>query len=142
MIITRRIRKKFSKSKFKISLGIFIKSCVKCSDNSGAKLLSIIGVFKSGSRLNRIPGASPGSMILGSVKKGKIKLRKTILSAIIIRQKKSWRRKDGSHVCFEDNACVIVNLKGELKGSSITGPVAKECAQVWPRISNAAHSIM
>lgn len=46
---------------------------------------------------------------------------------VVIRQRKSWRRRDGVFLYFEDNAGVIVNPKGEMKGSAITGPVAKEC---------------
>ncbi|KAK6028094.1 ribosomal protein L14p/L23e [Ostertagia ostertagi] len=62
-----------------------------------------------------------------------------ILQAVVIRQRKSFRRKDGTFIYFEDNAGVIVNNKGEMKGSAITGPVAKECADLWPRIAaNAA----
>ena len=52
---------------------------------------------------------------------------------VVIRQRKTWRRKDGTFIYFEDNAGVIVNPKGEMKGSAITGPVAKECAEMWPR---------
>lgn len=62
--------------------------------------------------------------------------------AVIIRQRKSWRRKDGVFIYFEDNAGVIVNPKGEMKGSAITGPVAKEAADLWPRVSSAAPSIL
>ncbi len=62
--------------------------------------------------------------------------------AVIIRQRKSWRRKDGVFIYFEDNAGVIVNPKGEMKGSAITGPVAKECADLWPRIASAAPTIL
>ena len=47
-----------------------------------------------------------------------------------------------SHPIAEDNAGVIVNPKGEMKGSAITGPVAKECADLWPRIASAAPSIL
>ena len=47
---------------------------------------------------------------------------------VVIRQKKAWRRREGVFVYFEDNAGVIVNDKGEMKGSAIQGPVAKECA--------------
>lgn len=43
---------------------------------------------------------------------------------------------------FTDNAGVIVNIKGEMKGSAITGPVAKECADLWPRIASAAGTIV
>ena len=49
------------------------------------------------------------------------------MPAVIVRQRKSWRRRDGVFLYFEDNAGVIVNPKGEMKGSAITGPVAKEC---------------
>nr|BAS01589.1 ribosomal protein L23 [Lotharella vacuolata] len=149
MTISRRVRNKFTKSKYQVTLGMFIKSKIKCSDNSGAKVISIFGIFKTGSRLNRLSGACPGSMVVGSVKKGKTKLRKTsttlvfsVTYAIIIRQKKIWRRSDGVHICFEDNACVIVNQKGELKCKKILGPVAKECALVWPRIAKKAHGIL
>ena len=49
------------------------------------------------------------------------------MPAVVVRQRKAWRRKDGVTLYFEDNAGVIVNPKGEMKGSAITGPVAKEC---------------
>ena len=43
---------------------------------------------------------------------------------------------------FADNAGVIVNPKGEMKGSAITGPIGKECADLWPRIASAANAIV
>jgi ribosomal protein L14 len=58
----------------------------------------------------------------------------TVMPAVVVRQRKPWRRRDGVFLYFEDNAGVIVNPKGEMKGSAITGPVAKECADLWPRI--------
>ena len=75
--------------------------------------------------------------------------------AVIIRQRKTFRRKDGVFLYFEglslrpfrihsraaDNAGVIVNNKGEMKGSAITGPVAKEAADLWPKIASAAPSV-
>lgn len=48
---------------------------------------------------------------------------------MVVRQRKAWRRRDGVFLYFEDNAGVIVNPKGEMKGSAITGPVAKECVR-------------
>ncbi|KAJ6339077.1 hypothetical protein OIU76_008521 [Salix suchowensis] len=45
-------------------------------------------------------------------------------------------------VVFADNAGVIVNPKGEMKGSAITGPIGKECADLWPRIASAANAIV
>ena len=68
-------------------------------------------------------------------------LRKKVTTVIIIRQKKAWRRKNGTFISFEDNAGVIANPKGELKGSTINGPVAKECADLWPKIASTSGSI-
>jgi large subunit ribosomal protein L23e len=83
-----------------------------------------------GTRQNRLPAACVGDFCLASVKKGKPELRKKVHPIVVIRQRKSWRRKDGTFIYFEDNAGVIVNPKGEMKGSAITGPVAKECADM------------
>ena len=65
----------------------------------------------------------------------------SVMQAVVIRQRKPFRRKDGVFIYFEDNAGVIVNNKGEMKGSAITGPVAKECADLWPRIASNSSSI-
>ena len=64
------------------------------------------------------------------------------MPAVVIRQKQTFRRKNGVYIHFEDNAGVIVNGKGEMKGSAITGPVTKECADLWPRIASCAGSIL
>lgn len=81
-------------------------------------------------------------MVLATVKKGKPDLRKKVMPAVVVRQRKAWRRKDGTYLYFEDNAGVIVNPKGEMKGSAITGPVAKECADLWPRIASNAGTVV
>merc|ERR1712018_498526 len=78
---------------------------------------------------------------LSTVKKGKPELRKKVMPAVVIRQRKPIRRKDGVFIYFEDNAGVIVNNKGEMKGSAILGPVSRECADLWPRIASNASSI-
>ena len=74
---------------------------------------------------------------MATVKKGKPELRKKVHPAVVIRQRKSYRRKDGVFLYFEDNAGVIVNNKGEMKGSAITGPDAEECADLWPEIASS-----
>eukprot|EP00919_Chromeraceae_sp_WS-2016_P004069 GHVR01009791.1.p1 GENE.GHVR01009791.1~~GHVR01009791.1.p1 ORF type:complete len:140 (+),score=15.39 GHVR01009791.1:26-445(+) len=124
--------------KLRIALGLNTTALLNCADNSGARNLYMIAVKGIGSKLNRLPKATVGDMILCSVKKGKPELRKKVLKAVVIRQRKCWRRPEGYFVYFEDNAGVIVNEKGEMKGSSITGPVAKECADIWPKIASAA----
>ena len=64
------------------------------------------------------------------------------MPAIIVRQRKSFRRKEGVFIHIEDSAGVIVNNKGEMKGSAVSGTVAKECAELWPRIASNAGSIL
>ena len=128
--------------KFRISLALPVGAVVNCADNTGAKNLYIIAVKDYHGRLNRLPSASLGDITMCSVKKGKPELRKKVHQAVIIRQRKSWRRKDGTVIHFEDNAGVIVNPKGEMKGSGIAGPVAKEAADLWPKISTHAPAII
>ena len=71
----------------------------------------IIAVGGIRGRLNRLPAAANGDMVLATVKKGKPELRKKVMPAVVIRQRKTFRRKDGTFLYFEDNAGVIVNNK-------------------------------
>lgn len=140
-----------SGNKYRITLGLPVGAVLNCADNSGAKSLFIIEPFGFGAHLNRLPDAGVGDMVVASVKKGKPELRKkskslkncvhvvlklvVAMPAVVVRQRKAWRRKDGVFLYFEDNAGVIVNPKGEMKGSAITGPVAKECVSCLGCIS-------
>merc|ERR1711976_998797 len=131
--MSKRGRGGSSGGKFRISLALPVGAVVNCADNTGGKNLYVIAVHGIKGRLNRMPAAGSGDMIVATVKK--------VMPAVIIRQRKAIRRKDGVFIYFEDNAGVIVNVKGEMKGSAITGPVAKECADLWPRIASNASSI-
>ena len=138
----KRGRAAASGIKHRVSAGLPAAAVVNCADNSGAKNLHIIAVCNIGGRLNRLPKASAGDMVMCSVKKGKPELRKKVMPGIIVRQRKSFRRKEGVFIHFEDSAGVIVNNKGEMKGSAVSGPVAKECAELWPRIASNSGSIL
>ena len=126
----------------RITLALPVGARMNCADNTGAKILYIMAVTRFGARLNRLPAASIGDMVLVTVKKGKPELRKKVMPAVVIRQRKSWRRPDGVFICCEDNAGVIVNPKGEMKGSGVSGPVTKECADLWPRVAAHAGAIV
>ena len=128
-------------NKFRMSLALPTQAVMNCADNTGAKNLYVVAVYGVKARLNRLPAACCGDMIVATVKKGKPELRKKVMPAVVIRQRKAFRRKNGTTVYFEDNAGVIVNPKGEMKGSAITGPVCKECAELWPRIASASPSV-
>merc|ERR1712048_1031262 len=127
--------------KFHISLALPVAAVMNCADNTGAKSLYVISVVGYKGRLNRMPAAAVGDMVMATVKKGKPELRKKVMPGVVIRQSKPFHRKNGTTIYFEDNAGVIVNNKGEMKGSAITGPVAKECADMWPRIASNAGSV-
>lgn len=125
-----------------IARGLNVGSIVNCADNTGAKKVKIINVTGYKGRLNRIPSACVGDKVIISVKKGSPDLRKQVLSAIVIRQRKPFRRDDGVWIQFEDNAAVIITPEGELRGSEIRGAVSKEAAQRWPRVAGAASIIL
>merc|ERR1711871_731236 len=128
--------------KFRMTLALPVAAVMNCADNTGAKNLYIVSVIGIKGRLNRLPAAGAGDMVMATVKKGKPELRKKMTPAVVVRQKKAWRRKEGHYIHFEDNAGVIVNPKGEMKGSAVSGPIAKECADLWPRIASNAGSIV
>ena len=69
-------------------------------------------------------------------------MRREVTTAVVVRQKKEYKRADGLRVKFEDNAAVIINPEGAIKGSEIRGPVAKEAADRWPAIGSAASIIV
>eukprot|EP00246_Nothoceros_aenigmaticus_P000857 TRINITY_DN11094_c0_g1_i1.p1 TRINITY_DN11094_c0_g1~~TRINITY_DN11094_c0_g1_i1.p1 ORF type:complete len:160 (+),score=15.44 TRINITY_DN11094_c0_g1_i1:59-481(+) len=140
--MSKRGRGGSSGNKFRMSLALPVGAVVNCADNTGAKNLYVISVKGVKGRLNRLPAAAVGDMVMATVKKGKPDLRKKVMPAVIVRQRKPWRRKDGVFMYFEDNAGVIVNPKGEMKGSAITGPIGKEGADLWPRIASAANAIV
>lgn len=129
------------KPRTKMTRGVQTETRLHVADNSGAKEVKIIGVKGFIGRLNKIPCASPGDVVVCSVKKGKPDLRKKVVCAVVIRQKKLWKRKDGCNICFEDNACCLIDAKGEPRGRQVSGPVPKEVAEQWPQIGALASSI-
>ncbi|KAJ8126739.1 hypothetical protein O1611_g6899 [Lasiodiplodia mahajangana] len=126
-------------AKLRMTRGLPVGAIMNCADNSGARNLYIISVKGIGARLNRLPAAGVGDMVMAT---GKPELRKKVHPAVIVRQSKPWKRTDGVFLYFEDNAGVIVNVKGEMKGSAITGPVGKESAELWPRVASNAGVVM
>lgn len=122
----------------KVTYGLSTKSLVKCADNTGAKILEIISVKGFKGKRRAKPKAGVGNMVLCRVYSGTEKVRHEIHRAVIVRQKKEYRRPDGMHVQFEDNAAVIIDEKGEPKGSQIKGPVAKEAVERFPTIGKIA----
>lgn len=135
-------RKSIGVSLKKTSRGLPTGAKVRCTDNSGAKIINVISVKGHPTRLRRQPAAKVGDMIICSVKKGSPKLRRQIVPAVVVRQRKPYRREDGSWIQFEDNAVVITSETGDPRGTEIRGAIAKEVAERWPRIASAATLIV
>ena len=126
----------------KISRGLQPPAVLRCADNTGARDMRLVQVMGYKGRLRRYPSASVGDKITVSVRHGTPDMRKKIFQAVIVRQRKPFRRIDGVWIAFEDNAAVVITPEGEMKGSEIRGPVAKEAAERWPRIASAASIII
>lgn len=123
--------------------GLQIGSHVETCDNSGAKVVKIFGVKKKRSVKGRLTAAGIGDLVVVTVKKGKPEMRKKVVFAVVVRQKKEFRRPDGTRVKFEDNAVVVLkDDKGNPQGTIFKGPVAKEVCQRWPGIAKVASVIV
>ena len=83
-----------------------------------------------------------GDIVIASVKKGTPEMRRQVVHAVVVRQRRPFRRADGMMVMFEDNAAVITSETGETKGTDIKGAVAREAAERWPRIAATASIIV
>ena len=122
-----------------LPVGAWVDTC----DNSGAKIVKITAVFGQKTVKGRKPAAGIGDMVMGAVKKGRPDMRKTVVFAIIVRQKKEFRRPDGTRIKFADNALVVLkDDKGNPKGTLLKGAVAKEVCDRWPAIAKLASIVV
>ena len=101
------------------------ESRLKVADNSGAKEVLCIKVLGGSKRRYASVGDTivitvKDAMPAGNIKKG------TVAKAVVVRTKKEIRRPDGSYIRFDDNACVLLNPAGEMRGTRIFGPVSRE----------------
>lgn len=124
------------------SRGINVDSIINCADNSGAKTLNVVAVKVYKGTKRKKPAAAIGDLIVCSIVKGDVKKRHEIALAVIIRQKKEYRRAGGMRIRFEDNAAVIVNDRGEPVGTEIKGPVAREAVERFSAIGKIASQIV
>ena len=129
--------------KANITRALNVGSEIETCDNSGAKKIRIISVKGSKSVKGRLPAAGIGDLVQAAVKKGKPDMRKQVVFAVIVRQKKEYRRPNGTRIKFEDNAAVVLkDDKGNPKGTIFKGPIAKEACERWPGIAKVASIIV
>lgn len=104
---------------------IQMQTMLTVADNSGAKTVRCIKVLGGSKR--RYAGL--GDVIIAAVQEatpGAAVKKKDVVRCVVVRTKKETRRKDGSYIRFDQNACVVVNKDGEPRGTRIFGPVARE----------------
>ena len=127
----------------RITRGLNHGSNVETCDNSGAKLIRIVSVKQYKGVAGRKPSCGVGNLVLASVKKGTPEMRKQVVFAVIVRQKKEYRRATGERIKFEDNAAVLLkDEKGNPKGTIFKGAIAKEVAERWPAIAKVANIVV
>ncbi|MBN1792342.1 50S ribosomal protein L14 [Candidatus Woesearchaeota archaeon] len=125
--------------KAKITKGLQKGSFIETCDNSGAKMLKIFAIKRSKTVHGRNPECGIGDLVMASVVKGRPDMRKQVVFAVIVRQKREFRRPSGLRVKFEDNAAVVLkDDKGNPKGTLFKGPIAKEVSERWPFIAKIA----
>ena len=127
----------------KITKAIQLGTKLNCADNSGAKELELVAVRGYKGRLRRLPKAGVGDIVMCSVKKGKEKLRGQMVHAVIVRQKKEYRRLDGTRVKFSDNSAILVNPKTfEPQGTEIRTVIAREVVERFSAIGKIASIVL
>jgi len=101
------------------------RSLLKVADNSGAKIIRCFRIL-GGTRRHY---ARVGDIIVASVQTAeprKAVSKKEIVKAVVVRQKKEFRRKDGTYVRFDENAAVLIDAKKEPRATRIFGPIPRE----------------
>ncbi len=111
------------------------------ADNSGAKSVLCISILGGSKKRyatigDKIVVAVKSALPSGDIKKG------TVSKAVVVRTSKEIRRNDGSYIRFDDNACVLLNNAGEIRGTRIFGPVARELRDKYMKIVSLAPEVL
>ena len=119
---------------------IQLLSRLEVADNTGAKKVRMIR--RIGQNKNT---ASVGDIIVCHVKESSTEAsvkKGTVVRAVVVRTRAPMRRRDGSYLRFDENACVLVNDDGTPKGTRIFGPVARELRQKYMKIISLAPEVL
>jgi len=139
--MSKRIKRRILPRR-KTAGGLTIGTMLTCADNTGARKLKIIQMVGYKGRKRRLPTIGVGDLCIVSCREGTPEMRRQLFSAVIVRQRRPYLRKDGTWLQFEDNAAVILNPEGTLRGSDIKGPVAREASERWLRLGNIARMVV
>ena len=129
--------------KARVTRALPVGSYVETCDNSGAKIIKIFTVVGLKTTKGRIGSCGVGDLVQASVKSGRPDMRKQVVYAIIVRQRKEYRRIDGTRIKFEDNSAVVLkDDKGNPKGTIFKGAIAKEACDRWPGVAKIASIVV
>lgn len=119
--------------------GLNLGATLVAADNSGAKICRLVSVKRAKGTKGKQVAGKVADFVKVSIRKGVPDMRGKVFDAIIVRQKKSYRRLTGERIAFEDNAVAILkDDKGNPKGTQIKGPVAREVLERWPSVAKIA----
>ena len=118
------------------------RSILRVADNTGAKIIRVFKILGGSKRRY----ARIGDLVVASVQIAeprKAVKKKDIVRAVVVRQRREYRRMNGLRIKFEDNAIVVCkDEKGNPKGTIFKGPIAKEACERWPAIAKVASIIV
>ena len=123
----------------KVTPGLNLGAYMIASDNSGAKIVKLVSVKRAKAKKGKQVNAKIADWVKVSIRKGIPDMKGKVFDAVVIRQKKSYRRLNGERIAFEDNAVAILkDEKGNPKGTQIKGPIAREVMERWPSVAKIA----
>ncbi len=126
----------------KATIGMNVGAMCIAADNSGAKKVKIVSVKRSKAKKGKQVSAKIADWVKVSVKKGVPDMKGKVFDAVVIRQKKPFRRLNGERIAFEDNAVAILkDEKGNPKGTQIKGAIPREVQERWPTVAKIASII-
>jgi len=126
----------------RVTRGLNIGAMMVAADNSGAKIVKLVSIKHGKSKKGRQGYAKVADWVKVSIRKGLPDMKGKVFDAVVVRQKKPYRRLNGERVAFEDNAVAILkDEKGNPKGTQIKGVVAREVLERWSSVAKIASSV-
>lgn len=111
------------------------------ADNTGAKEVMCIGILGGSKKKYASVGDTIVVAIKSAIPNNEVK-KGTVSKAVVVRTTKEIRRQDGSYIRFDDNACVLINNAGEIRGTRIFGPIPRELRKGYMKIISLAPEVI
>ena len=127
----------------RVTAGVNLGAMLVAAHNSGAKIVRLVAVKRAKAKKGKQVSAKVADWVKVSVRKGIPDMKGKVFDAVIVRQKKPYRRWTGERIAFEDNAVAILkDEKGNPKGTQIKGPVAREVQERWSSVAKIASVVV